>query len=49
MLTVDRLSSDDQQLITLIQNTLNQELIDDPSTTELPLVTNVLTARAMGT
>ena len=49
MLSVDRLSSDDQQLITLIQNTLNQELIDDPSTTELPLVTNVLSARAIGT
>ena len=49
MLSVDRLSSDDQQLITLIQNTLNQELIDDPSTTELPLVTNVLSVRAKGT
>ena len=42
MLTVDRLSSDDQQLITLIQNTLNQELIDNPSTTEIPLVTKVV-------
>ena len=42
MLTVDRLSSDDQQLITLIQNTLNQELIDNPSTTEIPLVTKVI-------
>ena len=42
MLTVDRLSSDDQQLITLIQNTLGEVLIDNPSTTEIPLVTKVV-------
>ena len=47
MLTVDRLSSDDQQLITLIQNTLGQELIDNPSRTELPLVTNVIETSAI--
>ena len=49
MLTVDRLSSDDQQLITLIQNTLGQELIDNPSRTELPLVTNVIETSTMDT
>ena len=42
MLTVDRLSADDQQLITLIQNTLGEVLIDEPARAEIPLITNVI-------
>ena len=42
MLTLDRLSSADQQLITLIQNTIGEVLVDDPSTTEIPLITSVV-------
>ena len=38
LLTISVLSSDDQQLLTLIQNTLGEELIDNPSYTEIPLV-----------
>ena len=42
MLTLDKLSSDDQQLITLIQNTIGEVLVDDPSTSEIPLITSVI-------
>ena len=38
LLTISVLSSDDQQLLTLIENTLGEELIDNPSYTEIPLV-----------
>jgi len=40
LLTIAVLSSTDQQLLTLIQNTLGEELIDNPSYTEIPLVSN---------
>ena len=42
MLTIDRLSADDQQLITLIQNTLGEVLVDEPARAQIPLITNVI-------
>ena len=38
--TISTLSSTNQQLLTLIENTLGEELIDNPSYTEIPLVSN---------
>ena len=40
LLTLNILSSTNQQLLTLIENTLGEELIDNPSYTEIPLVSN---------
>ena len=40
LLTLNILSSMNQQLLTLIENTLGEELIDNPSYTEIPLVSN---------
>ena len=42
------LSSTDQQLLTLIENTLGEELIDNPSYTEIPLVSNGVAAPDTG-
>ena len=42
LLTISVLSSNDQHLIELIQNTLGEELINNPSTTIIPMTTQVL-------
>ena len=48
LMTIAVLSSTDQQLLTLIENTLGEELIDNPSYTEIPLVSNGVAAPDTG-
>ena len=48
LMTIAVLSSADQQLLTLIENTLGEELIDNPSYTEIPLVSNGVAAPDTG-
>ena len=48
LLTISVISSTDQQLIELIQNTLGEQLIDNPSTTILPFQTEVLAGEESG-
>ena len=48
LLTIAVLSSTDQQLLTLIENTLGEQLIDNPSYTEIPLVSTGVSAPNVG-
>ena len=48
LLTIAVLSSTDQQLLTLIENTLGEQLIDNPSYTEIPLVSTGVSAPDVG-
>jgi len=48
LLTIAVLSSTDQQLLTLIENTLGEQLIDNPSYTEIPLIANGVSAPNVG-
>ena len=35
--TINKISSDDEQLIELISNSLGEQLVDDPVTLQLPM------------
>jgi rRNA pseudouridine-1189 N-methylase Emg1 (Nep1/Mra1 family) len=35
--TINKISSDDEQLIQLISNSLGEQLVDDPVTVQLPM------------
>ena len=44
LLTIPSISSENQELLDAIELSLGEQLLDDPSTTEVPLTTQVVDA-----